>query len=187
MDSGTPLDIVAESSIDGYEDLVKPIEPIILDTANGESLANRGIDLRIGCLGEDIVPYVLESSPDVLSIGRRCVLLGYGWYWPPFSLEPYLVHPTTGEHIVMRVEDFCPYLDDPGSTFPADLSTHATSVCCVIRRPAAPAAFTHRAKAAPGSSPSSSSAKPGVPQQPPQQASAVPPQQASADPPQQPQ
>ena len=116
MDSGTPLDIVDKTAVEEHAHLVKPCEPVILDTANGESKADRGIDLHVGKLGESITPYVLDSTPNVLSLGRRCVLLGYGWYWFPYSLEPYLVHPVTGEHIVMRVEDFCPYLDDPGTT-----------------------------------------------------------------------
>ena len=48
----------------------------------------------------------------MLSMGRRCVLLGYAFYWPPWSLSAYFIHPVTGCRIKLRVEDYCPYLDE---------------------------------------------------------------------------
>ena len=50
----------------------------------------------------------------------------------------------------MRVEDYCPYLDDHGSTMPASLTNHAAAVCSVVRHPAATASDTRRALATPG-------------------------------------
>ena len=35
--------------------------------------AGDGIDLAVGALDEHIIPYVLDSTPDVLSMGRRCL------------------------------------------------------------------------------------------------------------------
>ena len=66
MDSGTPLDLVDESDVKEYRHLVKPVESIILDTATGESKANKCIDLHLGPLGEDITPYVLKCTPNAL-------------------------------------------------------------------------------------------------------------------------
>jgi len=96
MDSGTPLDIVNITSIAGHKDKVRDIDRIVIDTANGHSVADKGIELVVELLGQRILPYVLDSSPNVLSLGRRCVVDGYGWYWPPYSLSPYLIHPLTG-------------------------------------------------------------------------------------------
>ena len=154
MDSGTPLDIVNKASIAGNRHRVRKIDRIVLDTANGQNVADRGIDLVVELLGQDILPYVLDSSPNVLSIGRRCVVDGYGWYWPPYSLSPYLIHPVSGEFIYMRVEDYCPYLDNHGTYFPTGLGPIA-AVCTVMHRTAATASVAPRATAAPGSASSS--------------------------------
>ena len=34
MDSGTPLDLVNEPDIKGYRHLIKPVDGIVIDTAN---------------------------------------------------------------------------------------------------------------------------------------------------------
>ena len=59
-------------------------------------------------------------------------------------MAPYFIHPTTGEHITLRVEDYCPYIDDHGGTFPTDVAAVANACCC-IRRTAATASFARRA------------------------------------------
>ena len=55
MDSITPLDIANRASIKGHESKLRPIEPIVLDTANGKSQADKGIDLVVELLGQDIL------------------------------------------------------------------------------------------------------------------------------------
>ena len=74
-------------------------------------------------------PYVLKSSPNVLSLGRRCVVDGYTFVWPPHSMRPYFIKPN-GEKIYLRVEDYCPYLDDPGGTS----LTMSSAVACACQR-----------------------------------------------------
>ena len=154
MDSGTPLDIVNVASIAGHRSKVRKIERIVMDTANGHNVADKGIDLVVELLGQNILPYVLDSSPNVLSLGRRCVVDGYGWYWPPYSLSPYLVHPVTGEYIYMRVEDYCPYLDNHRTHFPDELSS-ISAACSTPHRSVATASVAPRATAAPGKASSS--------------------------------
>ncbi len=59
-------------------------------------------------------PYVLENTPDVISIGKRCVQLGYGFHWEPWSLKPYLVLPKAkggGKLTLVSIGDV-PYLVD---------------------------------------------------------------------------
>ena len=139
MDTGTPLDIVDRSYLGSNLQFVKPCRPVVLDTANGELPADVDIDLWMGRLGERIAPYVLESSPNVLSLGRRVVCDGYDWYWKGYSKRPFLVHPKTRERIYMRVEDYCPYLDDNGTTTPMKLFDMSSTACAVPRRATAPA------------------------------------------------
>ncbi len=62
-----------------------------LDTPNGLLGADKITHVQLGAMKETIEPYVLDESPDVISIGRRCRKYGYGFYWNPFSREPYFV------------------------------------------------------------------------------------------------
>ena len=181
MDTGTPLDIVDEADIAEHAHLIREVEPILLDTANGEAKANQAIDLVVGLLGENILPYVLGSTPNALSIGRRCVDQDYGYVWPPGSLKPYFVCPRHREDdttrravdefwvelrtfmakhrdlIDMRVEDYCPYLDDHGTTMTASLANHAAAACSVVRYPTATTSTTQHALAMPAPTSTSSS------------------------------
>ena len=49
----------------------------MFNTANGDKYATTDILLRVEELDEDVEPYVLDSTPAVLSVGRRCVDFGY--------------------------------------------------------------------------------------------------------------
>ena len=67
------------------------------DTANGELKADRTVRLQIEGLYDDCDLYVLADTPDVISIGRRCVQLGYGFHWEPSSKKPYFTRPVAKE------------------------------------------------------------------------------------------
>ena len=54
---------------------------------------------------------MLPSTPAVLSIGRRCVDHGYGFYWRPFSKIPEFITPDR-EAIPITVVDYIPYYYD---------------------------------------------------------------------------
>ena len=73
---------------------------VILDTAGGETKSNEVLPCYLKRLGEHIAPHVLTSTPNVLSLGRRCVQDGYGFYWEPYSMHPYFIHPKTLEKII---------------------------------------------------------------------------------------
>ena len=48
-------------------------------------------------LHEDICPLLMpKGTPKVLSCGMRCVELGYGFWWAPYSLEPEIWIPIAG-------------------------------------------------------------------------------------------
>ena len=85
--------------------------PITLSTANdlvnGDTVARQ----QIGEFEEVAEPCILDSTPDVLSIGRRCVEDGYEFHWRPCSLHPTMT--TAGGKVVTLISrDCCPYLDD---------------------------------------------------------------------------
>ncbi len=85
--------------------------PIILATANGLSSGDKVVQQQIGELGEVAEPYILDSTPDVLSIGRRCVEDGYSFNWTPYSLHPTMTTPD-GRVVKLTSRDCVPCLDD---------------------------------------------------------------------------
>ena len=72
--------------------------------------ANQRVTLQIPSLLEEVQPYLVPSTPPVLSLGRMCIEDGYGFHWPPHG-TPILVTPK-GKSICLQVHNLCPYLDD---------------------------------------------------------------------------
>lgn len=46
--------------------------------------------MRLERLDGEIAIVVLDDTPDMLTVGGRCVNEGYGFYWPPYSKAPYV-------------------------------------------------------------------------------------------------
>ena len=69
-------------------------------------------------------PLVMDDTPDVISIGWRCVELGWSFWWPPSSLHPVLT-PPQGNAVVCNVRGHIPYVDNtsaiPASAMPAPI------------------------------------------------------------------
>ncbi len=85
--------------------------PVFLCTANDLVNGDKKVPQQTGELGEVAEPYVLDISPDVLSIGRRCVQQCYAFSWYRCSLKPTLTKPDGSvTHLISR--GCCPYLDD---------------------------------------------------------------------------
>ena len=66
---------------------------VVLETVNGTVKADTQVTMQVNGIREAIGPYLLGDSPDVLSVGTRCELHGYGFYWPPYSKFPYYMSP----------------------------------------------------------------------------------------------
>jgi hypothetical protein len=49
-----------------------------------------------------------DGRAAVFSIGKRCLEMGYAFYWPPFSERPFFVKPD-GSRVTMEVEGNIPY------------------------------------------------------------------------------
>ena len=58
--------------------------PIYRSTANDLVNGDKTVPQQIGELGEVAEPYVLDISPDVLSIGCRGGQQGYAFIWEPY-------------------------------------------------------------------------------------------------------
>lgn len=66
----------------------------------------------------------MKDSLDVLSVGRRCVDMGYEFHWPTGSTRPYFVTPD-GSHVEIEVGNFIPFLDATSSPISPAMSAPA--------------------------------------------------------------
>ena len=96
MAYGYKHDLTTRSALPAWQfDMITRANiPIQLSTANDLISSDKIAPQQIGEPGEVAEPYVLDQSPDVLSIGRRCVQKGHSFNWPPYSLKPALAGPS---------------------------------------------------------------------------------------------
>jgi len=85
VDSGCPLDLIASDDLTNEEKsfVQKLLRGIRFHTANGNTRSDDTISFRIDGLPGDAEAHILESTPTVLSMGKRCMEMGYGFHWYP--------------------------------------------------------------------------------------------------------
>ena len=93
MGTACPFDLTSADTLEPTALLTKPREEVLLDTANGTINADLVAHMRVSKIDETIEPFVLDQTPDVLNIWRRCMLHGYAFHWNPFDSRPFLVSP----------------------------------------------------------------------------------------------
>ena len=81
MDTGCKHDLTTREAIPFCQlgVITKSRNPVLLSTANDIASSDLVVPPQTGALGVNVEPYVLDQSPDVLSIGRRCVQDGYSF------------------------------------------------------------------------------------------------------------
>ncbi len=129
MDTGCKHDLTTRDAIPLCQlgVITNATIPVLLSTANDIISSYLVVPQQTGALGCDAEPYVLDQSPDVLSIGRRCVQDGYSFQWLPYSLAPTLRCPT-GKVIKVVSRVGCPYLDYDDPNARSISSTAAASI-----------------------------------------------------------
>merc|ERR1712020_489208 len=109
MDTGCGYDLVAWIIAKLFPNsIVKSICPVSLHAATATVDANQMLKVYIDQLGEEANMLVLPDTPTVLSIGRRCMEHGYGFWWEPYGM-PVLILPD-GRYIILDVDGYIPYL-----------------------------------------------------------------------------
>ena len=79
-DTGSAQDLVNDSELpDDYGYYSN--NPIRMITANGESSSSKQGKVFVPKLGKTIDPYLVRSSPPVISVGMRCIDDGYDFIW----------------------------------------------------------------------------------------------------------
>ena len=81
---------------------------ITFHTANGPTVTENVANVYVKDLDENITPNVLNNSQPVLTVGYRCMELGYTFIWPT-GQNPYFIRPD-GMIVHLTVEHYIPYL-----------------------------------------------------------------------------
>jgi hypothetical protein len=110
-DAGCGRDVVSSSLVlkGGGKAYIHLRTPKYLNTASGVVSIAKEMTVCIPQLDEMAEIFCREKTPAVLSVGNRCVEMGYAFYLPPFSEDPFLIKPD-GARIIMDVEGNIPYL-----------------------------------------------------------------------------
>ena len=109
MDSGSGHDLISAKKIDRmdlptYDDVV-----VNFHTANGVTSSTKRSDIKFEAFDEPAQAHILEDTPSVMSIGKRCIDLGYSFIWPS-GKTPYMID-SNGDIIEMTVRDYIPYIN----------------------------------------------------------------------------
>ena len=119
-------------------------EPQTFHTAGGPVEATEQMPMFLQDLGATIKPWILDDTPSVLSVGRRCQAEGWAFYWPPWSANPIFVDPQGRKHI-LEAEGYVPYLRPKLPVIAAAVmqgsGTYGAAtgaVCCAMPECAAP-------------------------------------------------
>jgi hypothetical protein len=112
VDTGSAFDLVGRKDVpEAHLSAAEPARrPIQLKTANGVTTVDEEIILQCGPLKEHVYPLLLDSTPAVLSVGRRCMEDGFSFHWPAGG-NPVFVSPN-GTQLVCEVDNFVPYLPE---------------------------------------------------------------------------
>ena len=82
MDTGCGHDLIGKSKAASLGvDIVQDKDKIVFQTANGTTSTADSIKYYVNELKETVQPFVLDETPTVLSIGRRCMKMGYSFHW----------------------------------------------------------------------------------------------------------
>ena len=109
MDSGSGHDLISAKKIDRmdlptYDDMV-----VNFHTANGVTSSTKRSDIKFEAFDEPAQAHILEDTPSVMSMGKRCIDLGYSFIWPS-GRTPYMID-SNGDIIEMTVRDSIPYIN----------------------------------------------------------------------------
>jgi hypothetical protein len=109
VDTGSGYDLIGRQELtDDDEQYLLRSEPIEFFTANGSTTSMFEYQMVLDNLDEQLEVRVLDNTPAVLSVGRRCMEDGYTFVWHPGKL-PYFVLPS-GKRVPLEVEGYVPYL-----------------------------------------------------------------------------
>ena len=104
MDTGCGYDLISQRKARELDlDIHEGNDRMVFLTANGITETREVAKCSVDSFQEEAKPFVLEQTPAVLSVGMRCVKLGYTFVWPPND-QPFMINQS-GERINLHSKD----------------------------------------------------------------------------------
>eukprot|EP00435_Cladocopium_sp_Y103_P049150 s608_g14.t1 len=116
LDSGSGHDLTSEKKVERMGLQVQACEPITFHTANGSTSTRHQAKIDLGTFDKVAHAYILEDTPSVMSLGKRCMDEGYSCVWPSDQM-PFLI-TKDGARIDLSLQDNIPYVDLGGDVCP---------------------------------------------------------------------
>ena len=109
MDTGCAHDLVSQGKVtrNDLETFVGS-KTMHFQTANGTTDSDIVARFSTNCFDEPVEAHILESTPSVLSVGKRCVNQGYSFIWPE-GRDPYMINQE-GQRTQLYVKGDIPYV-----------------------------------------------------------------------------
>ena len=93
METGCGHDVMCEENATKAGMTIKKSESgISFQTAHGVTAAEKVASFQSNTFEEEVEAFILESTPSVFSVGKRCTRQGYSFLWPA-GKEPMLINP----------------------------------------------------------------------------------------------
>eukprot|EP00435_Cladocopium_sp_Y103_P024953 s934_g6.t1 len=109
MDSGSGHDLIARRKVDRLDNETYEGEMVNFHTANGVTSTSQMTDLNFEVFDEPVKAHVLDDTPSVLSMGKRCMEQGFSFVWPS-GKDPFMID-NDGYVVKMKVKDHIPYIN----------------------------------------------------------------------------
>ena len=79
LDSGSGHDLISARKAERMNVKMRACEPIVFHTANGSTATNTEAEIDLGTFDMTSQAYVLDDTPSVMSLGKRCMEEGYSF------------------------------------------------------------------------------------------------------------
>ena len=121
LDTGSGHDLIDENKMSKFPTAIRKAKrKMRFDTAGGKTTASQEACLRISEMNDiEASPLILESTPPVLSVGRRVEEEGFSFHWHKPGV-PYMVHPDQAAVTIATVEGNIPIVDSESTTLVLD-------------------------------------------------------------------
>ena len=109
LDSGSGHDLISARKAERMNLKKRTCDPIMFHTANGSTATQTEAEIDLGAFDMTSQAYVLDDTPSVMSLGKRCMEEGYSFVWPSGKM-PFMI-TKNGERIDLTIHDNIPYID----------------------------------------------------------------------------
>ena len=109
LDSGSGHDLISARKAERMNLKKRVCDPIMFHTANGSTATQTEAEIDLGTFDEISQAYVLDDTPSVMSLGKRCMEEGYSFVWPSGKM-PFMI-TKNGGRIDLTIHDNIPYID----------------------------------------------------------------------------